>query len=315
MKKDLKNTMKKYAIFDIGTNSIKCLIAALDKRKIKTITEVSNISRLGKNLDKTGKISKKAMKRNIAVLSDFLQISKENQVNEIYAVSTMVLRRAENSEKFMERVNDELNLEIKIISGEKEAELSYLAALNSLDIKENEFIIFDVGRGSTEFIFVKDNKIIKKISSNIGAVQLTEKFLASNPVKNEELDNMLAYIKKNLKKNNFPENIDKLIGIGGTVTTLGAVNKKLEKYAPDIIHSLHLRLEEVQRQVDLYLIKNIKERRKILGLHPERADIILAGACVVNEIMKKSEIHKLTICEKGIRHGLLYDLLFKKTNL
>ena len=299
--------MRKFAIFDIGTNSIKCLIAAIDEGKIKTIAELSNISRLGENLQKTGKISEKALKRNITVLSDFMQIAKKNQVDELYAVSTMVLRTAENSIKFLNQVKEKLNLDIKIISGKKEAELSYLAALNSLNIKENEFVIFDIGGGSTEFIFVKDKTIIKKISINMGAVLLTEKFLASNPVKNEEFHNMLAYIKKSLGEHNFPENIDKLIGIGGTVTALGAVKKKLIKYAPDVIHGSNLRLEEIQRQTDLYLTKNIKERRNIPGLHPERADIILAGVGIISEIIKKFEVHELTICEKGIRHGLLYE--------
>ena len=111
--------MKKIAIFNIGTNSIKCLMTAIDEGKIKTITELSNISNLGETLQKTGKISEKVMKRNIAVLSYFLQITKENQVDKIYVVSTMVLRKAENSEEFLKRVKDELNLDIKLFPVKK----------------------------------------------------------------------------------------------------------------------------------------------------------------------------------------------------
>ncbi|OQX70720.1 MAG: phosphatase [Candidatus Cloacimonas sp. 4484_275] len=299
--------MSKYAILDIGTNSIKFFIAEIKNGKIHTIIDTNNISRLGEGLQKTGKISPEAMERNTQVLADFLKIAEKENVEEITAVGTMCLRTAKNASEFIKKVKNELNLEIEVVDGEEEARLSYLAILSTLGIADKNVIVFDTGGGSTEFIFGEGTELKNRISLNIGAVYPTEKFLLSDPVTDEELKTTFSYIENFFAEHDLSGNPDVLFGIGGTVTSMGAVKHKMEKYNPEIIQGSTMELEEVERQIELYKSKTIEERKNITGLQPKRADVILAGAAIVKTIMKTFGKDSFIISDRGLRHGLMYD--------
>ena len=303
--------MSKYAVLDIGTNSIKFNITLLKGTKLETILDTNNISRLGEGLQNTGKISDEAMDRNVKALSGFLSVAKANQVDEVVAVGTMCLRVASNAKYFINKVKNELDLQIEVIDGKEEARLSYLAVLFSLKIKDVEIAIFDTGGGSTEFILGKGEKLEKRFSTNIGAVGLTEKFLKSNPVTKIELKNMLDYIENFFADLDIKKNVNHLIGIGGTVTGMAAVKHKMEKYDPEIIQGSTLKLSEIERQIRLYQSKTIEERKQIIGLQPKRANIILAGAGIVKILMKKFSVDSLTVSDRGLRHGIMYDRFIK----
>lgn len=304
--------MKKYAILDIGTNAIKFFLFALEYGKIITIIDTNNITRLGEGLQNTGEISDKAMDRNIKALGEFIEIAKENEVEDITAVGTMCLRSASNSKKFINRIKDELGLDIEIISGEEEARLSYLGLFSTIDKTDKNVVAFDTGGGSTEFIFGKGKKLVKKISLDIGAVNLTEKFLHSNPTTKKELKNMLDFLRDFLERNNPIDKVNNLIGIGGTVTTMGAVMFNMARYDPNKIYTAKLSLTEVNRQIELYLSKTIEERKTIIGLQPKRADIILGGAAIVKSILENLKKDFLIMSDRGLRHGIMVDKYLKK---
>jgi len=299
--------MPKYAILDIGTNSIKFFVAEIKDGKIFSIIDTNNISRLGEGLQKTGKISSEAMERNIEVLADFLKTAEKEQVEEITAVGTMCLRTASNAAEFIKKAKEHLGLDIQVIEGEEEARLSYLAILSTLGIEAKNVIVFDTGGGSTEFIFGAGTKLKNRISLNIGAVYPTEKFLISDPVTDEELKTTIDYVKNFFSEHNLSGNPDVLFGIGGTVTSLGAVKHKMEKYNPQIIQGSKMELDEIERQIELYKNKTIVERSQIVGLQPKRADVILAGAIIVKTIMETFGKHEFIISDRGLRHGLMFD--------
>ncbi len=299
--------MKKYAILDIGTNSIKFFLFGIEDGNVETIIDTNNISRLGEGLQKTGVISKEAMDRNIKALAEFLEIAKENEAEEITAVGTMCLRTAKNAAEFIKRAKEELGLEIKVIPGEEEARLSYLAVLSTIGKTDKNIVVFDTGGGSTEFIFGEGDKLVKKISLNIGAVRPTEEFLLSDPVTDEEINKMLAFLKDFINQHNLEGKADYLIGIGGTVTSMGAVMYKMTKYDPNKIQGSKLTLEEVNRQINMYASMTIEERKKIAGLQPKRADVILAGAAIVKTILEKFNKDYFIISDRGLRHGLMFD--------
>ena len=304
--------MNKYAILDIGTNAIKFFLFALEDGEVTTIIDTNNITRLGESLQKTGKISAVAMDRNIKALGEFLEIAKDNEVEEITAVGTMCLRSASNANEFIKKTKDELALDIQIISGEEEARLSYLAVAHFTTEMDKNILVFDTGGGSTEFIFGKGKKLIKKISLNIGAVQVTEEFLHSDPVTSQEVKNMIDYLKKILIEHNLNNEVDYIVGIGGTVTAMGAVMYKMTKYNPNKIQGTKLYLAEIDRQIELYSSQTIEERKKIDGLHPKRADVILAGAGIVKIISEQFKKDFILISDKGLRHGLMFDKYIKK---
>ncbi len=303
--------MDKYAILDIGTNSIKFFLFSIKNRKSATIIDTNNISRLGKGLLKTGIISDEAMDRNIEALREFMKSAEEENVKEITAVGTMCLRTAKNSDVFLKKVKDKLGLVIKVIPGEEEARLSYLAVLSTIGNTDKNVVVFDTGGGSTEFIFGKGANLNNRISLNLGAVHPTEEFLVSDPVKDDELEKMQDHMMDFFSERITDKRADYLIGIGGTVTSMGAVMHKMVKYDPKIIQGSQMSLEEVKKQIDLYKNKTIEERKQIPGLQPKRADVILAGAGIINTIMEIFKIDSFTISDRGLRHGLMFDKYLK----
>jgi exopolyphosphatase/guanosine-5'-triphosphate,3'-diphosphate pyrophosphatase len=303
--------MDKYAILDIGTNSIKFFLFSIENGKLTTIIDTNNISRLGEGLLKTGIISDEAMDRNIEALRGFMKSAKEENVKEITAVGTMCLRTANNSDVFLKKAKEELGLTIKVIPGEEEARLSYLAVLSTIGNTDKNVVVFDTGGGSTEFIFGKGANLNNRISLNLGAVHPTEEFLVSDPVTNDELKKMQDHMMDFFSEKITEKKADYLIGIGGTVTSMGAVMHKMVKYDPKIIQGSQMSLEEVKRQIELYQNKTIEERKQIPGLQPKRADVILAGAGIINAIMEIFEIDSFTISDRGLRHGLMFDKYLK----
>ncbi len=299
--------MKKYAILDIGTNSIKFFLFSVENGKAETIVEKNNISRLGEGLLEAKILSDEAMIRNIIVLKKFLAEAKREKVEEIIAVGTMCLRTAKNSDVFLKKAKDELGLTIKVILGKEEARLSYLAVLSTIVKTDKNVAIFDTGGGSTEFTFGKGRDLKDSISLDIGAIQLTEKYLLSDPVTDTELQNLMDFVMK-LFSNKIPNKTAKfLIGIGGTVTSMAAVMHKMVKYDCNVIQGSKMTFTEVKRQINLYKNKTIEERKKIPGLQPKRADIILAGAVIIKTIMEILQIEYFTISTRGLRHGLMFD--------
>jgi exopolyphosphatase / guanosine-5'-triphosphate,3'-diphosphate pyrophosphatase len=303
--------MNKYAILDIGTNSIKFFLFSVENGKSTTIIDTNNISRLGEGLQKTGVISDEAMDRNIKVLGEFIEKAKEHEVQEIIAVGTMCLRTAQNSDLFVKRALEELDLEISVIPGKEEARLSYLAVLSTIGKTDKNVVVFDTGGGSTEFIFGRGVDLNDRISLNLGAIHPTEEFLLSDPVTDSELNEMLDHMKSFFSEKITNTKADHLIGIGGTVTSMGAVMHKMVKYDPSVIQGSKMSLTEVKEQLKLYQGRTIEERKQIPGLQPKRADVILAGAGIIKTIMEIFRIEAFTISDRGLRHGLMFDRYLK----
>ncbi|MCI0495449.1 Ppx/GppA family phosphatase [candidate division KSB1 bacterium] len=300
--------MPKYAVMDIGTNAIKFHIAEKNPgEKWKTIHDRADVTRLGEGLNRTGKINPEAMERNISVIGEMIEIACQNDVNQIFAIGTMALRTATNANDFIDHIKNKFGISIEIISGDEEARLSFLAVDSSLDIRYGNFLIFDIGGGSTEFISGNDGKIQQKISFNIGVVRLTEDILTSDPVAQHECKAVNETIQNEFSAIAVMNPVDKLIGVGATLTTLGAMKMEMPDYDPDVIHGTKLSFTDVAGLLSLLQSKTIAERKRIIGLEPRRADVILAGAMIVWNIMKKINAAEVIISDRGVRHGFLID--------
>lgn len=296
--------MKKYSVIDIGTNSVKLLIGTVENDSFKFIKDFSNITRLGKGFFQTGKISEKAALRTIKALKSFKTISQNENCLTIKAVGTMCLRTAENSNDFLRQVKKETGINIEIISGDKEAELSFKGALSGLELEKKEVLVFDTGGGSTEFILAENRKIIKQESIDIGAVYPTETFFKTDPVTQDEFIEGKKAIINFLNKLNMKAENPELIVIGGGGTTLGAVKLKLKKYQAEKVHGLVLDKSEVELMTQKFFKNSIEDRKKIEGLHKDRAEIILAASLIIESVMEKFSKNKIKISDRGLRHGL-----------
>jgi exopolyphosphatase/guanosine-5'-triphosphate,3'-diphosphate pyrophosphatase len=302
---------EKVASIDIGTNTILLLIAEVEEGALKPLLEKETIVRLGEGLQKSGILSEGAMERGIQTLSQYLEACQEMKVQRIFAAGTSALREARNSDHFLERVEEKLNLSIEIISGEEEAQLSFLAVARDLEDPEKTILVVDVGGGSTEFVLGKGNQINHWVSLPVGSVRFTEQFLLSDPVRQEEWVNMENEIIKGLGKVPPPQKPFTIVAVGGTATTLASVELGLEHFVYEKLHHFVLGRKALKCQLDLYRSKTLEERRKIPGLFPARADVILAGGAILYFAMKKFEVSSVLISCHGVRYGLLY----KKLNL
>ncbi len=301
----------KVASIDIGTNTILLLIAEVEDGKIRPLYEIETVVRLGEGLQKKGMLLQEAMDRAIQTLAQYLKRSQEMGVQEIFAAGTSALREAKNSEDFLKLAKGKLGLSIEVISGEEEAQLSFLAVAKDLQEREKPVLVVDVGGGSTEFILGKGDRIDEWVSLPIGSVRFTEQFLRSDPVREEEWGKMERRIRELLAGVPRSRREASMVAVGGTATTLASVEQGLEDFIAEKIHHYVLGREALKNQLLLYRSKTIEERKKIPGLPPARADVILAGGAILYLAMEELQYPAVLISCHGVRYGLVY----KKLNL
>jgi len=305
---------RRFAFIDIGTNTILGLIAELkNDGSFDVLDDLAEITRLGEGIQRTGRISPEGEERSLKVLRCYLERFESLNVEEIIAVGTSALRDARNSAEVRGRFKEQLGFDVRVISGDDEAAYSFLAVQRGLPLNRRELLVVDVGGGSTEFIRGSEAGVSQAVSINIGSVRLTEQFLHSGPVQTEECEKVVRRIERELAL--LPHqwlkdsSILTLVGIAGTFTTLSAVEKKMARYAHGEVHGSRLTLSEVRRQVALYQGKTIAERKAIDGLEPKRADVILAGATLIERTMTFFSLPQVIVSDHGVRYGLLHERL------
>jgi len=300
--------MPRYAVIDVGTNSVKFNISERrDDGSWRTVVDRAEVTRLGEGLEKTGEISGDALSRTVDAIAAMAAEAQENGVTAIAAVGTMGLRTARNSQQFIDAVKQRCGVRIEVIPGEEEGRLAYIAVKSGLGLAEGSLAIFDTGGGSTQFTFGHGAVVAERFSLNVGAVRYTEKYGLGGVVSAEQLRAALDAIAADLARLGTERSPDMLVGMGGAVTNIAAVKHGLAKYDPNIIQGSALDRAEIERQIELYRSRSLNDRQTIVGLQPKRADVILAGACIVKTVMDKLGKDKLSVSDRGLRHGLLID--------
>ena len=296
------------AVIDVGTNSVKFHIGerGADGGR-RTIVDRADVTRLGEGLRESGELQEKAIQRTLAAISDMVDEAARNRVGGIAAVGTAGMRIARNSDALVAAVRDGCGIAIEVISGEEESRLAYLAVKTGLGDVAGSLVVFDTGGGSSQFTFGHDEHVDERFSVDVGAVRFTEAYHLAEPVEQDVLQETLAAIAADLDRLDGRPTPDLLVGLGGAVTNLTAVKHSLETYDPDIVQGAVLELAEVDRQIELYAGRTADERRTIVGLQPARAEVILAGACIVRTVMAKLGADSLTVSDRGLRHGVLAE--------
>ena len=297
------------AVIDVGTNSIKFHVARKGQDgALETVSDKNDIARLGEGLRETGRIGDEPLERNAAAVAGFVEESRSLGVQSPEIVGTMALRTASNAADFIARVKELTGLTLRVIEGGEEARLSYLAVLSGLPVGDDKLVVFDTGGGSTEFIFGEGGEIRKKFSLPIGAVRITEEFFKEGPVRDGSVEEGLARIGKDLAEGGALDSDCVLVGLGGTVTSLASVKLRMEAYDPDLVQGSILSLDDVNEMIEMFASKTLEERRAVVGLQPKRADVILAGACIVRALLEAFHVDSFTVSDRGLRHGLAYEL-------
>ncbi|MBZ4688404.1 MAG: exopolyphosphatase / guanosine-5-triphosphate,3-diphosphate pyrophosphatase [Clostridia bacterium] len=289
--------MSLYAAIDIGTNSSRLLIGEKVFGKVIPKQMALRTTRLGEDLSQTGIIKKAAIDRTIKALFDFLEYMEKWDIAEVGVVATSAAREADNKEDFIKTIEEKTGLKVKIISGQEEASLSYRGAVSGVSVSGNPVVI-DIGGGSTEIMCAAGEDIYVS-STKVGAVNCTENSTTPTEIL-EKLSGTLEKV-KSFKDVSF-------VGVGGTITTLSAIKQKLEVYDPGKIHNSILKKEDVDKIFFELCSLTLAQRKKVPGLQPQRADIIVAGTLILWVIMTDLNVAEITVSEADILHGIILDL-------
>ncbi len=292
---------------DIGTNSMRLLICDYIDNKLENRVKFVNTTRIGKGVDKNGYISEESINRNIIALKEFANICKENKCEKIYAIGTSALRDSKNKEEFINLAKLESSIDVEIITGEEESNLGFKGVLEGLN-SEDDILVLDIGGGSTEFIIggVEGIKFVK--SENVGALRMTEKFLTKDPICEKEFDNMSSFIENEIDETlKYIKNkgIKKLVGIGGTITSLSAMNQELEVYSMEKIHNSLISKDDTKLILQNLKKMTLSDKKNLKGLQSKRADIITAGVKILDIIMENLEIENIIVSEYDNLEGLI----------
>ncbi len=286
------------AAIDIGTNSIRLLLCRKKKNNFETIKRRLETPRLGAGAQ-DDHLTTLAIKRSIKVLREYMQEAKEAGA-EIIAIATSAVREAENKEEFLTKVKTELGIDIKVISGQKEAQISYQGMVEGFKKLPDDILTIDIGGGSTELIYGDQKKCFDYNSFKIGAIRLTKEF-------GESFRAMENKVQKALKPYLNNKKVEQLLGAGGTITTLAAIKNSLAEYDHNLIHGYKLTKEDIIEIFTRLKKLSLAERKQVVGLNADRADIILAGIIILEVIMYLIGIDEIIVSDQGLLEGVVYS--------
>lgn len=299
--------MKRIAIIDLGSNSIRFIIIEIESNgSYKLIYQEKKSIRLAEGMSPSSRLlSEEAQMRALRCLTVYASIMKVQQVDKVLAVATAAVRNALNGASFLRRVHLSTGIPMTIISGQKEASLGVSGVLHTIDA--SDFLLFDLGGASVEISLIRNKKRLHSVSIPVGAVTLTEKFHSGGTVTNAQAEEIGKYIAHLLSKIPwFPTEPLPIIGVGGTIRNLAKIDQRASVYPLHKLHNYRLPTENLFEIVNMLCKKTREERQKISGLSSERADIIIAGSLAVREIVKKVKAPYLIISGCGLREGLFF---------
>jgi len=302
--------MNKQLIIEIGTNSIKSLKAEYLNGAWQNLTDAVYPVRIGENLARTGLLDEKAINRNLDCIAALLTKNSIKNDYETHIIATESLRRAANADEFAKQIKTLFGIEVEILTGAEEAELSYCAATSEGLANQENTAVIDIGGGSTELTIGLGNKILSKQSLPIGAVKITEMCFKHDPVTAAELFAAKNYINEFVNQVGVQYPIHRLIGVGGTLTTLAAISFANADSVLSGLDNTVLTLEAIQAKIELFLGKTVAETEMLPNMPAGRADIILAGSLLLSKLMQQLGFTEITVSARGVRHGYLFSRIF-----
>lgn len=305
------------AAIDVGTNSIHMVVVKVQPSlpAFTIIDREKETVRLGNFSEQTGELSEEAMARGLAALKRCRAIAESFNAEDIIAVATSAVREATNGQDFLNRVETEVGLNVSLISGTEEARRIYLGVLSGMEFHGRPHAIIDIGGGSTEVILGTGEPHRFLSSTKVGAVRLTARFVHTNPISDEEFTYLKAYVRgrmeppiDDLKRHLSPDEPFRLVGTSGTIECLAALiaDSRLGM-VPDPLNGFQLSLEELREWVERLRQMTYAERLALPEMSARRAEIIVAGAVILQETMELLGAESLTICERALREGVVVD--------
>lgn len=304
--------MTNIAAIDCGTNSIRLLISRIDENgNLIEITRRMIIVRLGEGVDATKKFSDAALNRVFAACDEYADLIKTHEVSHVRFIATSATRDVSNREEFANGVKARLGVELEVISGDTEAELSFSGATSSLTQNlPGPYLVLDIGGGSTEFVLGTSFPEFSR-SVNIGCVRMTERHLNQDPPSPQSIAAATADIERAIDEASEVVPLAKavtVIGLAGSVTTVAAMALGLEKYDREAIHASVISAASVHRAADKFLTMTREQRAALPYMHPGRVDVIGAGALVLDRIVQRLKVDSIVVSEHDILDGIALSI-------
>jgi len=302
------------ATIDVGTNTVLLLVA--DRRadgSLVAVEERARVTRLGEGVDVTRQFAPAALERTQACLDEYAGVVRSLGVDRVAVVGTSAMRDARGGEALLARIEEAFGVPVRVVGGQEEARLTFRGALGGLPIAEqSDVAVFDIGGGSTEVVLGKiesgDARLAYSSSFDVGSVRLTERHVRTDPPDRDDRDAVTRAAREafalvpGLKSTQTP------IGIAGTMTTLAAVSLGLAAYDGARVHGHAMRFAELQRVVQELASTPLEARRRMAGMEPKRADVIVAGGLIALALLEHWAANEVLVSDRGVRWGLAEEL-------
>jgi|694.fasta_scaffold03139_21 exopolyphosphatase/guanosine-5'-triphosphate,3'-diphosphate pyrophosphatase len=311
---------RRVAAIDIGTNSIHLLIAEVDEqlRSFGVLLAEKATTRLGERDPVSGDLSAEAMERAFRTLRHDCQLAESHGVEQIVTAATSAVREAPNGGQFLQTLQEQLGLEVDLVSGPEEARLIYLGVLSGMAFGERPHAIIDIGGGSTELVLADGSDARVLTSTRIGAVRLQREFCQPDPLPPERRGFLQAYIQgamdpavAELKKALRAGETIQLVGTSGTAMALAALAAAEDPTPPLKLQGYRLSKERIDQLVARLLLMTPEQRRGLTAINERRAEIIVPGALILQTTMAMLGARDLLVCDRALREGLIVDWMLR----
>jgi exopolyphosphatase/guanosine-5'-triphosphate,3'-diphosphate pyrophosphatase len=281
------------AVIDLGTNTTRLLVAEVEDGEVVELERRTSITRLGQGVDATGRLAEEAMDRVAEAIAVYREVIDRLGAERVVALATSAMRDAENGAEFRDFLKQRFGIDARTISGDEEARLTFLGATSNRN-DDSETVVIDIGGGSTEYVAGKPRQDPGfHVSTQMGSVRHTERFLHSDPPTHDELEQLEAAVRETV-----PDvSVEQGIAVAGTATSLAAID------GAEDVHGYRLTLATCERMVARLAALPVEERREVRGLHPDRAPTIVAGAVILTESIRALGLRDIEVSVADILHG------------
>lgn len=302
----------RYAAIDIGTVTCRMLVVDVDESGLHELAREYAITNLGEGVDATGELKPEAIDRVVRAIDGFLAVrdslsTPDHPVVRTVAVATSAARDARNAADFAARLR-ERGIELSVIPGSREAALSFSGA--SIDFSGERLMVVDVGGGSTEVVMGTGGaEPLCARSFNVGCRRVTEKFLASDPPAPEELVRARAWIREQMAswfadQAKEAASLERVVAVAGTATTVVSIRERMETYDSSRVHKARVSRQDLLEVYERLAALPLSARKKVVGLDPKRAPVMVAGLLILLEVLDFAGIDAFTVSETDILHGI-----------
>jgi exopolyphosphatase/guanosine-5'-triphosphate,3'-diphosphate pyrophosphatase len=306
----------KIAAIDIGSNSIHMVVVEVQgSGGFRVIEREKEMVRLGAGTLARGNLSADAMKRGLAVLTKYRQLARNHRVDKVVAVATSAVREARNGEDFLERVGRETGIWPRVVSGEGEARLIYLAALHSIHLEGKRALVVDIGGGSLELCLGAGRRLDWAVSEKLGVLRMTERFVRSDPLSAKDEARLEGAVAKAIAPHVAAvreAGFECVVGTSGTILALGAMARFAEDgRLPETLHHVTVSARAIHELREQLVASTERERLRLPGMDERRADLVVAGAVLLDTVLESFGVPELILCEWALREGILLDYIDK----